>query len=160
MHPTKVTEEALHESIESVEIVKFTTCRGKVLRWAVISTTNGFAVVGAPSCAVDPANDNEDQGKRIAFDNSEAKLWELLGYELATKRHRCALPVDERVSKENAELGYNIDKLQAFIDSPEFDTRIPSVEERTLMRRQLAAMQTHSEILTARLPLLVSKKAN
>lgn len=52
---------------------------GQVLRWAVITTKNGYAVVGAPSAAVSPANDNEEIGQEIAFNNSKNALWLLDG---------------------------------------------------------------------------------
>ena len=58
---------------------------GQILRWAVLTTKNGYAVVGAPSAAVSPANDNEEIGQEVAFDNSKNALWTLMGYALKEK---------------------------------------------------------------------------
>ena len=70
---------------EPIEIVKHVSKSGQVLRWAVITTLNGFAVVGKPSCAVSSSNDNADIGEKVAIENSREELWPLIGYELRSK---------------------------------------------------------------------------
>lgn len=39
------------ENIVNTEIVKHVSVSGQVLRWAVLTTKNGFAVTGRPSCS-------------------------------------------------------------------------------------------------------------
>ena len=81
----RVTPADITENIIHTEYVKHVSQGGQVLRWAVITTKNGYAVVGAPSVAVSPANDNEEIGQEIAFDNSKKALWPLMGYALKEK---------------------------------------------------------------------------
>ncbi len=81
----RVTQDDLKANIVDVEIVKHVSKSGQVLRWAVITTRNGFAVVGKPSCAVSSANDDQQLGEMIAIANSEDELWPLMGYELRSR---------------------------------------------------------------------------
>lgn len=81
----RVTPGDIDANIADVEIVKHITKSGKVLRWAVITTKNGFAVVGKPSAAVSVENDNEKVGSEIAIENSREEMWPLMGYELQSK---------------------------------------------------------------------------
>ena len=78
----RITPADIEANIADVEIVKHVSKSGQVLRWAVLTTRNGFAVVGKPSCAVSSANDNAEIGEKIAIDNSKEELWPLMGYEL------------------------------------------------------------------------------
>ncbi len=78
----RVTLEGLHEKIADIEICKFVSKTGQVLRWAVLTMQNGFAVVGKPSCSVSPANDNAELGEKIAISNSQNEVWALEGYAL------------------------------------------------------------------------------
>ena len=54
-----------------------------------ITLDNGFSVRGESAC-VDPANFNEEIGRKIAYDNAFAKLWPMFGFLLAEKRHQAA----------------------------------------------------------------------
>ena len=81
----RVTPADITENIIHTEYVKHVSQGGQILRWAVITTKNGYAVVGAPSVAVSPANDNEEIGQEIAFNNSKNALWPLMGYALKEK---------------------------------------------------------------------------
>lgn len=81
----RITPDAIEANIVDVEIVKHVSKSGQVLRWAVLTTRNGFAVVGKPSCAVSSANDNDSIGEKVAIDNSKEELWPLMGYELRSK---------------------------------------------------------------------------
>ena len=78
----RVTPADIEANIASVEIVRFVSESGQVLRWAVITTQNGFSVVGKPACAVSAANDNKEVGEKIALDNSKKEMWPLMGYAL------------------------------------------------------------------------------
>lgn len=81
----RVTRDDMIANIAHAEIVKHVSVTGQVLRWAIITTKNGFAVTGKPSCAVSSENDNEAIGKQIALENAENELWPLMGYALKEK---------------------------------------------------------------------------
>lgn len=81
----RVTPADVEANIMSTEIVKYETRSGQILRWAVITTESGYAVVGKPSCAVSKENDNAEVGEKIAFANSKEELWPLMGYALKNK---------------------------------------------------------------------------
>ena len=57
----------------------------------MLTTRNGFAVVGKPSCAVSSANDNVEIGEKVALANSKEELWPLMGYALKNKLAEGAL---------------------------------------------------------------------
>lgn len=78
----RVTLDQLNANIVSVEIVKHIAPSGQVLRWAVLTTRNGYAVTGRPSVSVSPENDNAELGEQIARDNARNELWPLMGYAL------------------------------------------------------------------------------
>jgi hypothetical protein len=75
----------IQANIADVEIVKHVSMSGQVLRWAVITAANGYAVVGRPSCSVSSLNDDQEIGENVAIENSRQELWPLLGFELRTK---------------------------------------------------------------------------
>ncbi|WP_436879449.1 Gp49 family protein [Escherichia coli] len=81
----RITRDDMIANIAHTEIVKHVSVTGQVLRWAIITTKNGFAVTGKPSCAVSSENDNEAIGKQIALTNAENELWPLMGYALKEK---------------------------------------------------------------------------
>ena len=81
----RVTHDDLMNNITDVEYVKHVSKSGQVLRWAVITTQNGFAVTGRPSCSVSAANDDEELGKDVALSNAKGELWPLMGYELRSR---------------------------------------------------------------------------
>lgn len=78
----RLTPADIEANIVDTEIVKHVSKTGQVLRWAVLTTRNGFAVVGKPSCAVSAANDNAEIGEKVAIENSREELWPLMGYAL------------------------------------------------------------------------------
>lgn len=78
----------LDANIVHTEIVKHTALGGQVLRWAVITTRNGFAVTGRPSVAVSPGNDDQEIGERVALENARNELWPLMGYALKDQLHK------------------------------------------------------------------------
>lgn len=82
LNAPRVTLSDLEQNIADIEIVKHVSKSGQVLRWAVITTQNGFAVTGNPSCSASPANDNQEIGEKIAIDNAKSELWPLMGYAL------------------------------------------------------------------------------
>ena len=83
----RVTPADIEANIKHVEYVKHVSHGGQVLRWAVLTTKSGYAVVGNPSVAVSPENDNEEIGQKVAFENSKQDLWPLMGYALKSQLH-------------------------------------------------------------------------
>ena len=63
----RVTPADMNDNIVDVEIVRHVSKGGQVLRWAVLTTKSGYAVVGNPSVAVSPENDDEEIGPKVAF---------------------------------------------------------------------------------------------
>ena len=82
MTAPRVTPNDLTNNITHTEIVKHVSPSGQVLRWAVLTTRNGYAVTGRPSAAVSSANDDAERGEKIAIENATNELWPLMGYQL------------------------------------------------------------------------------
>jgi len=78
----RITPAQLEDNIVHTEIVKHITHSGQILRWAVLTTRNGFAVTGRPSASVSPLNDDATIGESVAIENAKNELWPLMGYEL------------------------------------------------------------------------------
>lgn len=88
----RITPAEIDASIEDVEIVKHVSVSGQVLRWAVLTVRNGYAVVGRPSCAVSSENDDSETGVAIAIKNAKDELWPLMGYELKERLYQRTQP--------------------------------------------------------------------
>lgn len=78
----RVSKDDLEANIVHVEYVTHVSHGGQVLRWAVITTQSGYAVVGNPSVSVSPENDRKEIGKAVALENSKNAMWPLMGYAL------------------------------------------------------------------------------
>lgn len=85
LNAPRVSLAELEANIAHVEILKHVTYSGSILRWAIITTQNGFNVTGRPSAAVSVENDNQEIGEKVAYDNAKAELWPLMGYELKSR---------------------------------------------------------------------------
>lgn len=81
----RVTLADLEANIVDTEILKHVSKTGQVLRFAILTTANGFAVVGKPSVAVSAENDNAEIGEKIAIENAKTEIWPLMGYALKQK---------------------------------------------------------------------------
>lgn len=81
----RITPADIDANIVDTEIVRFVSKSGQVLRWAVLTTRNGFAVTGRPSASVSPLNDDPAIGEQVAIENARNELWPLMGYELRSK---------------------------------------------------------------------------
>lgn len=85
LNAPRVSPADLEDNIVHTEIVKHVTYSGKVLRWAVLTCRNGFAVTGNPSASVSIENDHAATGESVAISNAKSALWPLMGYALAEK---------------------------------------------------------------------------
>lgn len=83
----RVTKDDLEANIADTEIICHQSKGGQILRWAIITTQSGYAVVGRPSVAVSPENDNAEMGEKIALANARNELWPLMGYALKQRLH-------------------------------------------------------------------------
>lgn len=81
----RITPADITANIVHTEIVKHLTPTGKVLRWAVLTCKNGFAVTGKPSASVSVENDRATIGEDVAISNAREEMWALMGYELQSK---------------------------------------------------------------------------
>lgn len=84
----------LQANIAHTEIVKHVSVTGQVLRWAVLTTHNGFAVTGRPSASASPENDDAELGEKIAIENATQELWPLMGYALKQRIHETLQGID------------------------------------------------------------------
>ena len=78
----RITPNDIQANIADIAYVKHVSKSGQVLRWAVITARNGFAITGKPSASVSPENDDADVGERVALANATNQMWELMGYAL------------------------------------------------------------------------------
>lgn len=81
----RITPADITANIVDTEFVTHVSKGGQVLRWAVLTTRSGFAVVGKPSASVSPENDDEQIGRQVAYENSRDELYPLMGYELKAR---------------------------------------------------------------------------
>jgi hypothetical protein len=70
----RVTLECVARSIRSVSYARM----GKKTTTCFIVMKNGHEVIGSSGC-VDPANYDEETGKKIAYSRAESKVWAALG---------------------------------------------------------------------------------
>lgn len=165
LNAPRVSKDDLEANIVHTEVVKHVTHSGKVLRWAVLTTRNGFAVTGNPSASVSIENDHAPTGESVAIANAKSALWPLMGYALAEKMTTAKgeeapgqepnypgfadlAPYQQRVVLECEELGEKIAKLSAFLS--EQKTPLPE-EEAYDLHQQLGAMQEYLIVLRRRI---------
>lgn len=90
----RITAKGIEDNIVDVEIVKHVSKSGQILRWAVLTTRNGFAVTGKPSAAVSKENDNEELGREYAISYAKNELWVLMAYALKERLAKGDYPTD------------------------------------------------------------------
>lgn len=73
----RLTPELLQSKVVSAAFHKLS----ETLTVCVITTVNGFQLVGKSACA-DPANYNQEIGEKVAYDDAFRQLWPLEGYQL------------------------------------------------------------------------------
>lgn len=78
-----VTQEQVNENMQDVS-VKTIEEFGKKITHVTVRMKNGFLLTEDSIC-VDPANYDEEIGKKIALSRIEDKVWLLLGYALQDK---------------------------------------------------------------------------
>lgn len=166
LNAPRVSKDDLEANIVHTEIVKHVTHSGKVLRWAVLTTRNGFAVTGNPSASVSIENDHAPTGESVAIANAKSALWPLMGYALAEKLTTAKgeeapaqepnypgfaglAPHQQRMVVECEQLNEKIVKLSAFLSqSPAPQLSSEDVYD---LHQQLGAMQEYLIVLRRRI---------
>lgn len=111
----RLSPQDIDANIQHVEYVKHVAKGGQILRWAVITTTNGFAVTGRPSAAVSVENDRQDIGESVALTNAKQELWPLMGYLLKEQLFQAPKPtkkpmphvLDSQFMKDVISMGFS-----------------------------------------------------
>lgn len=88
----RVTLADIDANIVDVEIVKHVAKSGQVLRWAVLTLRNGYALAGEPSASVSSENDSAELGEKFAIENARRALWPLMGFELKQRLYERTQP--------------------------------------------------------------------
>ena len=73
----RLTPDYLKSRVEKAEFHRLTD----TLTVCVMTTKNGFTIVGKSACA-DPANYNQEIGEKVAYQDAFSQLWPLEGYLL------------------------------------------------------------------------------
>lgn len=84
--PMRVTLQQIEDRIAKATYIE---ADGNTLTICVLTLENGFTVTGESACA-DPANYNQDLGRKIAKDNATKKIWPLEGYLLRQRMYESA----------------------------------------------------------------------
>lgn len=103
--PDRITPEYLKSRIAEVEYIEpGDVSNYGTLTVCILTLDNGFQVIGKSACA-DPANYDEEIGRKIAYDNAEREIWPLLGFmlrEVLHARENAPVPDLERDLVERA----------------------------------------------------------
>ena len=78
-----VTQAEVNENMKDV-LVRTVEEFGKPTTYVTVRMKNGFTLRESTTC-VDPANYNEEIGKKLCLKRIEDKVWYLLGYALQEK---------------------------------------------------------------------------
>lgn len=102
MSKITVTQEQVNENMQDVFV---TTIRAfdKPATYVEVRMKNGFTVRETTTC-VDPANYDEEIGKKICLEKIEDKIWFLLGYALQDKTSKCTFKEALEALKNGAKI--------------------------------------------------------
>lgn len=89
-----VTEQGLKDVIVKESYVRI----GQKTTVCCLTLKNGFEVLGESAC-VDPANFNEELGRKYAYERAFEKLWQLEGYRLQSELQE-ANEMQEMIDRE------------------------------------------------------------
>jgi len=85
---SKITQQMVDDFIMPAPIVQTVGPKTTVVQ---ATLRNGFVITESSTC-VDPANYNEDLGKKICMERIKNKVWELLGFLLQSARTGLSVP--------------------------------------------------------------------
>ena len=149
MSEITVTQEQVNENMQDV-IVRTLQDFEKPCTYVTVRMKNGFTLRESTTC-VDPANYDEEIGKKICLEKIEDKVWFLLGYALQDKVANTPKDYKERMKAEYDELKERTEKLNAFFGTDLFASL--SDEKKQLMQEQYVAMVKYLDTLGRRCQL-------
>lgn len=149
MNKNTVTVEEVKKNMEDV-IVRTVEEFGKPVTYVTVRMQNGFTLRESTTC-VDPANYDEEIGKKICLEKIEDKVWFLLGYALQDKLFGADnTTAYERLVAEKEALDERMNKLGTALHSDGFLEKAGE-EQYQLMCKQLIHMGEYSDTLKARI---------
>lgn len=101
MNSNSVTKEQVLANMQDV-LVRTETEFGKPVTYVTVRMQNDFTLRESTTC-VDPANYDEEIGKKICLEKIEDKIWFLLGYQLQEQNFLDSLDVKEKAALELSE---------------------------------------------------------
>ena len=149
MSEITVTQEQVNENMQDV-IVRTLQDFEKPCTYVTVRMKNGFTLRESTTC-VDPANYDEEIGKKICLEKIEDKVWFLLGYALQDKVANTPKDYKERMKAEYDELKERTEKLNAFFGTDLFASLTD--EKTQLMQEQHVAMVKYLDTLGRRCQL-------
>ena len=149
MSEITVTQEQVNENMQDV-IVRTLQDFEKPCTYVTVRMKNGFTLRESTTC-VDPANYDEEIGKKICLEKIEDKVWFLLGYALQDKVANTPKDYKERMKAEYDELKERTEKLNAFFGTDLFASLTD--EKKHLMKEQHVAMVKYLDTLGRRCQL-------
>ena len=149
MSEITVTQEQVNENMQDV-IVRTLQDFEKPCTYVTVRMKNGFTLRESTTC-VDPANYDEEIGKKICLEKIEDKVWFLLGYALQDKVANTPKDYKERMKAEYDELKERTEKLNAFFGTDLFASLTD--EKKQLMKEQHVAMVKYLDTLGRRCQL-------
>ena len=102
MSKITVTQKQVNENMQDI------LCRtevefGKLVTYVTVKMKNGFTIRESTTC-VDPANYDEEIGKKVCLEKLEDKIWFLLGYALQDKISKCTFKEALEALKNGAKI--------------------------------------------------------
>ena len=149
MSEITVTQEQVNENMQDV-IVRTLQDFEKPCTYVTVRMKNGFTLRESTTC-VDPANYDEEIGKKICLEKIEDKVWFLLGYALQDKVANNPKDYKERMKAEYDELKERTEKLNAFFGTDLFASLTD--EKKQLMQEQHVVMVKYLDTLGRRCQL-------
>ena len=98
MNSIAVTREDVQRNMKDV-LVRTEYEFGKPVTYVTVRMENGFTLRESTTC-LDPANYNEEYGKKICLEKIEDKIWFLLGYALQEKMYQLSHTPTTKVKYE------------------------------------------------------------
>lgn len=149
MEIVKVTPEEVKENMKNF-IVKTETEFGKPVTYVTVQMKNGFTIRESTTC-VDPANYDEEIGKKICLEKIEDKVWFLLGYVLQDKMfNNSNSTFESRMIEEYKQLGDRLGKLNTALNKDGFKEKVGE-KQYNLMYIQDKAMTEYWNTLRERM---------
>ena len=86
----RVTAAMVEAAVDKEVPIQWHVFPGSTVTVCRVTLVNGFSVLGNSACA-DPANFDEQIGRRLAYEDAKSKINELEGYRLCQELHETKL---------------------------------------------------------------------